>query len=482
MVFLSPQIDTSTSVLDCTLGGLPPPPRSGGGGMAPSLSISNNGISQNKLTGRQKNVAECIRVEIKGLCTVYTLGRIAFVTFTFADDEAGFDMKEANRRMKSLVTNILQKRYIKGIIVTERGGVNGRIHYHCVMVMKHDIREGFDFSEVEKAAERRNQGLPYRWQTANEHLRAEWEFWQDMAPRYGFGRVETLPVRTSDEGIAKYVGKYVSKHIGQRRESDKGHRLVRYFGYQKEGVSTRTIVPTFSRATVNGWLWRKKTERFAKQMGCKTPESLGHLAAQMRAHQRGEEAQVNAYDKRWAKYFESGIVAVNLTEGEGITCPTKDHYRAFLYDQRGIFNMQDPEQTRILEDADMDMLNDVPEDAIEIEVPAEKPRPAKASLDPVWVVTPDEVHPVHVVTPEQRQAAEQREAETGKALRMHVLANPAPYQHQHNPQATNQEEERSQAFQRWQRFTQRPDLHATISRSGPRPLVEATCSQAGRKS
>lgn len=473
MVFLSPQT-TAEPVLECTGRGPALPPRSGGGAEPPSLSISNNCINDlHKLTGRHKNVAECIRVETKELCKKWGIDRIGFVTFTFADDEAGHDGDEADRRMHSLETNILRRRYKQGVIVRERGSNSGRIHYHCIMVMPGNIRDGFDFSEVEKASKRRKKGKPYRWKSANPVLRGEWEYWQKVAPAYGFGQVETLPVRSNDEGIAKYVGKYVSKHIAGRKDEDKGKRLVRYFGYKKKGVSTRNILPTFARTTPGAWLWRKKAERFASNMGCKTPEALGHLSAQMKAHQRGEKAQLGAFDKKWAKYFEVAIMAVDLTEGEGITCPTKEHYRAFLLDQRGYFNVQDPERRLILSDPDMDALNAVPDDAIEIVVPAEKRRPAKASLDPVWVVRADEVHPVQCVTPEQRKAAEQHEAETGKALRLHVLSNPAPYRHQFTPQKHSIEGERIEALRQWHRFKLRPDLHATISRLGRRPSAEA---------
>ena len=37
-----------------------------------------------------------------------------------------------------------------------------------------------------------------------------------------------LPVRSSSDAIAKYVGKYIAKHTDARIESDKGVRLVRY--------------------------------------------------------------------------------------------------------------------------------------------------------------------------------------------------------------------------------------------------------------
>lgn len=86
------------------------------------------------------------------------------------------------------------------------------------MVLADDIRTGAKFGEFA-------EGI---YKSANGPLRAEWSFWRSTAPNYRFGRTELLPVRSTEEAIAKYVGKYIAKHIGQRKEEDKGVRLVAY--------------------------------------------------------------------------------------------------------------------------------------------------------------------------------------------------------------------------------------------------------------
>ena len=72
------------------------------------------------------------------------------------------------------------------------------------MVVIEDIRTGFHFAAVKRG--------DYR--SASAYLRREWRFWRATAPKYGFGRTELLPIKKTAEGVAKYVGKYIAKHIG----------------------------------------------------------------------------------------------------------------------------------------------------------------------------------------------------------------------------------------------------------------------------
>jgi hypothetical protein len=136
------------------------------------------------------------------------------------------------------------------VVVVERHK-SGRIHHHLVVVLPCDIRTGFDFGAVARG--------DYR--SANAALRAEWAFWRRTAPLYGFGRTELLPVKSTSEGISKYVGKYLAKHHWHREEADKGARLVRYSGAARAG-STR-----FSFFSPKANLWRRKLAQFANRLG-----------------------------------------------------------------------------------------------------------------------------------------------------------------------------------------------------------------------
>jgi hypothetical protein len=80
-----------------------------------------------------------------------------------------------------------------------------------------------------------------------------------------------LPVKSNEEGISRYVGKYVSKHIGQREERDKGIRLVEYTRGARVGSTA------FAWNNFRSTMWRSKVAHFAKRHGCETYGQLVSL-------------------------------------------------------------------------------------------------------------------------------------------------------------------------------------------------------------
>lgn len=195
------------------------------------------------LSTHHKKAAAALSWNVANLCEKFGVDRIGFLTLTFADHV--LDPKEAQRRFNSLKTNILAKRYAETIRVLERQK-SGRIHYHLLVVLPDDIRSGADFDAF---AER-------DYKSANNHLRREWAYWRKTAGNYGFGRTELMPVRSNAQAMGAYVGKYISKHIGQREERDKGIRLVEY---------TRGARMASTRYTDTGFgatQWRRKLYTF----------------------------------------------------------------------------------------------------------------------------------------------------------------------------------------------------------------------------
>jgi hypothetical protein len=187
---------------------------------------------------------------------LYGIENIGFLTLTFADHV--LDPKEAQRRFNSLATHILKERYSAYIRVIERQK-SGRIHYHLLVATADDIRTGFDFAQA--------QNRDYK--SANNHLRREWAYWRKTAPIYGFGRTELLPIKSNGRGLALYVGKYISKHVGQREEQDKGVRLVSYGGQSRNWTCKHTPLDYPSTQ------WRYKCETFARQIR-RTKNKLCH--------------------------------------------------------------------------------------------------------------------------------------------------------------------------------------------------------------
>jgi hypothetical protein len=210
------------------------------------------------------------------LAQEFGIERLGFFTLTFAD--LVLDLKEANRRFDSLNSNVIKGRYRRAVVVPERQK-SGRVHFHLLVVLDADIRTGADFEAFENR--------DYR--SANKALRSEWAFWRLTAPRYGFGRHELLPVKSNAEGIARYVGKYICKHVRERVGSDKGARLVRYLGY---GPGDRKASSRLAWNTDNAWVWRQKVRAFASRVGARDTADLQRL-----------------YGSHWAYHLQAVILA-----------------------------------------------------------------------------------------------------------------------------------------------------------------------------
>lgn len=238
-----------------------------GAPVSPSLSTSHNCTEPlpkawQILGGSHRRMAFVLAEEIILMAKKFGLENIGFLTLTFADQVR--EMKEAQRRFHSLSTHVLQERYERATANVERQA-SSRLHFHLVVVVGKDIRTGFKFEDLDKYEDLR------RYQSANPALKAEWKFWRKTGPKYGFGRHELLPIKSSAEGIGRYVGKYVGKHIGQRDERDKGARLVRFIGY---GPGDRKVSARFAWNSTGGWLWRAKVKVWAKSLGIDNEDVL----------------------------------------------------------------------------------------------------------------------------------------------------------------------------------------------------------------
>lgn len=230
-----------------------------------------------QLSTNHRKTAYKLAKSVARLCGKYGVERVGFLTLTFADHVTC--AKEAGRRFNSLRAGVLAERYVESICVLERMK-SGRIHFHLLVVLPVDIRTGFDFAAASRG--------DYR--SANAHLRSEWSFWRATARNYGFGRTELLPVKSNEEGLSKYVGKYIAKHVGQREDRDRGVRLVRY----SRGASIGSNA--FMFASVRSRLWRWQVSEFARRNGCL---DLAALAAK--------------FGKRWAYYHRAEIMALEPT-------------------------------------------------------------------------------------------------------------------------------------------------------------------------
>jgi hypothetical protein len=220
-------------------------------GNLPCLSSNNcteEGLkSALSLTQQQKKSAVALAWNVQHMAERYGLHRLGFLTLTFADHV--LEPAEAQRRLRSLRVHVLAERYEAFLRVFERQK-SGRIHYHLLVVLPEAVRTGVDFAAFAQG--------DYR--TASTWLRSEWAFWRRTAKAYRFGRTELMPVRSTEEGIGRYVGKYIGKHHSARTKEDRGVRLVEY------SRGARMARTRFGWCSDGAAEWRAKVRLFAQIM------------------------------------------------------------------------------------------------------------------------------------------------------------------------------------------------------------------------
>lgn len=227
-----------------------------------NTSESPSSTSDNCLTPYHKRQAQTLFLNVERLVKkeAISINHVGFLTLTFKDNVK--DPKEAYRRFRSFNTNFLSKHPVYGEWVnTKEHQKRGAWHFHMIITLDQDIRTGFDFDLYDKwlKGPRKAGTFP----TGSKALHQLWAELSEALEKYNFGKIFTLePIRSNEEALARYVGKYISKHIGQRDEKDKGVRLINY--------SRNWIKNSANCAwnTDNAKLWRKKLNVFAKKMEC----------------------------------------------------------------------------------------------------------------------------------------------------------------------------------------------------------------------
>ena len=232
-----------------------------GGGPLPCL-YSNNSIESTEETALKglvsllspywKKSAQTLYLNVERLCKeAESLGHIGFLTLTFKENIK--DSKEASRRLNSLNSNFFnQDSRFSTKIITKEPQKRGAWHYHILITLSQDIKEGFNFEGVENRD----------YSSANPFLRQLWKDIRSACEKYGFGRSELMPIKSNAEAMGRYIGKYISKGLEQRAVDQKGVRLVTY------SKNWTRNSPKFAWNTQNSAEWRSKLFMFARIHGC----------------------------------------------------------------------------------------------------------------------------------------------------------------------------------------------------------------------
>lgn len=206
----------------------------------------------------QKRQAHALFLNVERLIDeAPTLGHVGFFTLTTKDNVT--DKAEFSRRWHSMLTNYWSQspNFGKWLGVYEQQK-RGAWHLHILVILPYDIRTGANLEEFAKG----------RYRTASPYLRSVWRELRGKCSAYGFGRHELLPIKSNAEGMARYVGKYISKHIGQREEVAKGKRLV------TASQSWTRNSSNFAWNTPGAKEWRRKVALFAAVLGIEGPAGL----------------------------------------------------------------------------------------------------------------------------------------------------------------------------------------------------------------
>jgi len=246
--------DSGASALPCLNSNIstenPPPGTPGAAGAGEQAMAA----APPRLSTQHRKTAFVLQESVSLMIQKHGIENVGFLTLTFAQHITC--PREAQRRLNSLLSHVIVPRYGDYLGVVERQK-SGRLHYHLLVHVGSDIRSGVDFAAL---ADR-----DYR--SAGPALRSEWAFWRKTARSYGFGRTELLPVRTSLQAMAKYLGKYIAKHIEVRQADDKGVRLVRY------GRGVRAGTTRFQFQSDGSREWRRKVATFAAIVQAQHPET-----------------------------------------------------------------------------------------------------------------------------------------------------------------------------------------------------------------
>lgn len=195
-----------------------------------------------------------------------SIGHVGFLTITTPDNCT--DPKDLGRRWDSFNTHFFKNSpdYIHHLGVKERQS-RGALHLHLLTQHPENIGIGFDWESYLEAARLKKENQPWRhiaakcYRSATPYLSERWAELRRELPKYGFGRSELLPIRTTVEAVSRYVGGYLCKHIGNREERDKGMR----FTFSDQGWAKNST--KFQFHTEGSAEWRRKLALFAAYVG-----------------------------------------------------------------------------------------------------------------------------------------------------------------------------------------------------------------------
>jgi len=251
-----------------------------------SNNADRNYISKTLFSPYHKKQAEVILRNTERYITQIGLEKTGFLTLTFPDNVKCH--KEAYRRFGNMRRRFLCRLFGPEWLAVKELQVRGAWHFHILVNCLQDIRTGINWQEIHPSSGKRP-----KYKSASPYLRSLWKELREGLPKYNFGRSELLPIKSTAEGCAKYMGKYLSKHNWSKVILDEKNKYkgVRLFS-SSQGFVTST--PKFSWNTEGGKEWRRKLEKFCDLSGLKDLEQMQLI-----------------FGQRWANNLKDYIVQVD---------------------------------------------------------------------------------------------------------------------------------------------------------------------------
>ena len=222
-----------------------------------------------ELSQRDKQQAFALKENIQAWIKEYGIERFVFGTITTRDRPT---LKEFNKRINSLRTNVLNKVMHVIPFMIRENHLTGQWHCHYLGILDFDCLTGFDFKSYDNAEkELRKNGKTSRWRqlkanyarSADPKLRSIWTQTRKASAGHGFGYHNILPIRSNAEAISKYLTKYLTKSLQARDNAPKGSRIISY-----STKVTRAVKGHVGWVSEGAKESRRKQALFAKFAGC----------------------------------------------------------------------------------------------------------------------------------------------------------------------------------------------------------------------
>ena len=216
-----------------------------------NVEISTGKVDWSQGSSPKSNCAKrcfALTKNINSYSKKYGIERLGFLTLTFKGNLT--DEIEAQRRYKNLTRTWNREKPFKVLCRVMEFQKRGAIHYHLLVLMKSDIRTGFNWEAFKKAGECQKQGKwseRQKWtrvyaKSSREELRQNWSWLRLKCESHGFGRSELMPIEYPDN-IGSYLGKYLVKE-DRKQEARKNHEDL---GVSVDIKKRRTRMITYSK-------------------------------------------------------------------------------------------------------------------------------------------------------------------------------------------------------------------------------------------